>query len=563
MAPATALNTPPAALPWYRVIPPFAWFTQPRQPKRLRPAGHSAWVEAMHQPVLFAISLAFTSAGLYTLAKDYVIKAFTAIGGGDYSQIIPVCLALFVIVITGGAIEIAFLTAASRLRMHLLRHEWGWTAVSAIMLLLTVGIEGLTCSYMFYLIEAPKLSPAWLEFMSNIPTLLFFVRAFAGLVCAAYLIIGVLPFVIRPDDVRREMAAEAGAAKVAIIQRLLHVVNELSVWQMLNIYEPVAAIFRDNAGYTSAQGANRLVLAAIGDVKQKFVNAGSWKPEYETLFAQVEKAHEANAGLELERYDEQTHAALTRLQQRLETAGEQQQGGIPTEQFTQLVGDLTALREQVAALPTTSTDPAPEMEYRFTALAEQLKAQFAAQLTALREQFMGRRDNGAASDGPEPGTPAFIDLIGEVSRFLTQQGQEGTVAAIVDEVERRGYGRYDDIAVAGALVQLGDRLREKATTANNVGSGTPPNPAKPKPGTLQYPNYVHREALRLATSPTFTVTFYNVAEALGETIEDVKTALFAKQRERLGRLRPGKALKADVVLDRLDFSDMMVATTQS
>ncbi|MBA3822592.1 MAG: hypothetical protein H0X24_01655 [Ktedonobacterales bacterium] len=549
MAPATALNTPPAALPWYRVIPPFAWFTQPRQPKRLRPAGHSAWVEAMHQPVLFAISLAFTSAGLYTLAKDYVIKAFVSIGGGDYSQIIPVCLALFVIVITGGAIEIAFLTAASRLRMHLLRHEWGWTAVSAIMLLLTIGIEGLTCSYMFYLIEAPKLSPAWLEFMSNIPTLLFFVRAFAGLVCAAYLIIGVLPFVIRPDDVRREMAAEAGAAKVAIIQRLLHVVNELSVWQMLNIYEPVAAIFRDNAGYTSAQGANRLALAAIGDVKQQFVNAGSWKPEYETLFAQVEKAHEANAGLELERYDEQTHAALTRLQQRLETAGEQQQGGIPTEQFTQLVGDLSALREQVAALPATSTDPAPEMEYRFTALAEQLKAQFAAQLTALREQFMGRRDD-AEAEGPEPGTPAFIDLIGEVSRFLTQQGQEGTVAAISDEVERRGYGRYDDIAVAGALVKLGDRLREKATLSNTAAPGTgSPVRTPPKPGTKRFNEWVYDTAQRLLGEKRMTI--FNIAQEMEIEPQLVQDAITALQKERVRRLKPGKDLVSDPVLDVL------------
>ncbi|MBA3822433.1 MAG: hypothetical protein H0X24_00855 [Ktedonobacterales bacterium] len=547
MAPATALNTPPAALPWYRVIPPFAWFTQPRQPKRLRPAGHSAWVEAMHQPVLFAISLAFTSAGLYTLAKDYVIKAFVSIGGGDYSQIIPVCLALFVIVITGGAIEIAFLTAASRLRMHLLRHEWGWTAVSAIMLLLTIGIEGLTCSYMFYLIEAPKLSPAWLEFMSNIPTLLFFVRAFAGLVCAAYLIIGVLPFVIRPDDVRREMAAEAGAAKVAIIQRLLHVVNELSVWQMLNIYEPVAAIFRDNAGYTSAQGANRLALAAIGDVKQKFVNAGSWKPEYETLFAQVEKAHEANAGLELERYDEQTHAALTRLQQRLETAGETQQGGIPTEQFTQLVGDLSALREQVAALPATGTDPAPEMEYRFTALAEQLKAQFAAQLTGLREQFMSRRDNVEA-DRPEPGTPAFIDLIGEVSRFLTQQGQEGTVAAIVAELERRDYGRYDDIAVAGALVKLGDRLREKATLSTSAAPGTPVR-TPPKPGTKRFNEWVYTTAQRLLSEDRMTI--FNIAQELKVDAQLVQTAIEALKGERIRWLKPGKELTPDPVLDTL------------
>ena len=302
-------------LPWYRVIPPFSWVTQPKQAKRLRPAGHSAWVEAMHQPVLFLISLAFTSAGLYTLAKDYVAKAFTAIGAGDYGQIVPVFLALFVIVITGGAIEIAFLTAASRLRMHLLRHEWGWTAVSFTMLILTVATEGLTCSYMFYLIEAPKLSPAWLLFMQGIPTLLFFVRAFAGLVCAAYLIIGVLPFVIRPEDVRREMAAEAGAAKVAIIQRLLHVVSELNVMQMLAIYEPIAAIFRDNAGYSSQQMSHRLVLDALGQARTALVAQGATQTQIDAALTQLEDEYrQRGVGAELEHYDEQTHQALTRLQ---------------------------------------------------------------------------------------------------------------------------------------------------------------------------------------------------------------------------------------------------------
>jgi hypothetical protein len=539
-----------SALPWYRVLPPFAWFTQPKQPKRLRPAGHSAWVEAMHQPVLFAISLAFTSAGLYTLAKDYVVKAFTAIGAGDYGQIVPVGIALFVIVITGGAIEIAFLTAASRLRMHLLRHEWGWTVVSAIMLLLTIGVEGLTCSYMFYLIEAPKLSPAWAAFMSGIPTLLFFVRAFAGLVCAAYLIIGVLPFVIRPDDVRREMAAEAGAAKVAIIQRLLHVVNELSVWQMLNIYEPVAAIFRDNAGYTSQQAANRLALEALGNVKQQLIGNGEWKPTYEALFAHVGKGYESNAGLELERYDEQTHAALTRLQERLTTAAEAQPGGVPADEFSHLVDDLTALRAQVAALPATTTVSPPDMDYRFTAMAEQLKAQFAAQMAALRDQFLGRREVDAAADGPEPGTPAFLDLIGEVSRFLSQEGQESTVSAIVSEVARRGYGRYDDVAVAGALVQLGDRLRERVPLATSAapGTGTPVR-TPPKSGTKRFNDWIYSTAQRLLGEDRMTI--FNIAQELQVEPQAVQDAVTALKMERIRRLKPGKELTPDPVLDVL------------
>lgn len=269
-------SLPASALPWWRIIPPFAWLTRPRV-RRLRPAGHSAWVEAMHQPVLLLISLAFTTAGLYTLAKDFFLETLAAIGAGDQTQIVPLALALFVIVITGLAIEITFLTAASRLRMHVLRQEWGWAAPAAVMLLLTTSVEGLTCSYMLYLIDHPALPAGMAAFMANIPTLLFFVRAFAALICAAYLIIFVLPFVIRPQDIRRELASEAGAAKVAIIQRLLHRIPDLSTEQLLNIYEPVAAIFRDNAGHGDLAEEDAHTLQALRLLRERLL--GERSPE--------------------------------------------------------------------------------------------------------------------------------------------------------------------------------------------------------------------------------------------------------------------------------------------
>ncbi len=484
----------PQALPWYRVVPPFAWLTQPKKPRRLRPAGHSAWVEAMHQPVLFAISLAFTSAGLYTLAKDYVAKAFTSIGAGDYGQIIPVILALFVIVITGASIEIAFLTAASRLRMHLLRKEWGWTTVSAAMLLVTVCVEGLTCSYMFYLIEAPKLSAGFALFMQNVPTLLFFVRAFAGLVCAAYLIIGVLPFVIRPDDVRREMAAEAGAAKVAIIQRLLHVINDLSVWQMLAIYEPVAAIFRDNAGYTSVQGANRLALAALGEVKQQFIAKGAWKPEFEALLAPVEKAHESNAGMELERYDQQTHAALTRLQERLQAVVEAQgqpPGRESIDRFARLEGELQALRDQVVALPAPAASVAPDSNTLLNEWGQRLTLEFGERFAGLEEQIAAIVQGQDAADTNSP------DFANSTAAGVRQPGVK----------------------------------------------------ALPKPGTKRFNNLVYTTAQLLLGDERMSI--FNIAQELQVDPRMVQDAIAALKQERISRLKPGKELDPDPVLDIL------------
>jgi hypothetical protein len=507
-------------LPWYRVIPPFSWVTQPKKPPRLRPAGHSAWVEAMHQPALFLISLAFTSAGLYSLAKDYVIKAFSAIGSGDYGQIVPVCLALFAIVVTGGAIEIAFLTAASRFRMHLLRgrSDFGWTVASAVMLALTISVEGLTCSYMFYLIEQPRLSPSLAAFMQNVPTLLFFVRAFAGLLCGAYLIIGVLPFVVRPDDVRREMAAEAGAAKVAIIQRLLNIINNLSVWQMLAIYEPVAAIFRDNAGYTSQQMSHRMVLDALAQVRGKLnVSLTTLAPQFSippqqllpvlaTVFDPVEQYYrERGIGAELEKYDQQTHEALTRLQERLQsTANAQaaQAGGISPEQFAQVEATLTSLQEHIAATPVPSREPEEDLETRFQEWAGRLAQQFSAQVTRLQEQLE------SLTTAPEERSMPLGNTM------ATQTGE-------------------------GGLVSMNEVAPQAVQDVRHA----------PKPGTKKFQQLVYTTALQLLGDERLTI--FNISQTLQHDPKAVQDAITALKQDRLRHLKPGQELEFDPVLDVL------------
>lgn len=458
---ASVLNEAPKPKRWFEVTWPFYLFTRGvGRRKRLRPAGHSAWVEALHQPTLVFVSLAFTAAGLYSLSIDYLIKAAAAISSGNYGQIIPVVLALFVIVVTGGAIEIAFLTAASRLRMHLLRSEWGWASVAGIMLLFTMLVELLSCSRMFYLIEKPALSAGLNSFMMNVPIILFFVRAGAALICAAYLIIGVLPFVIRPDDVRREMAAESGAAKVAIIQRLLHVIDDLTVWQMLAIYEPVAAIFRDNAGYTSAQMTNKIVLDTVAGLKrdlaakaqQPGIDAAKLGTAMAEVFGAVEQKFNSKGVGDEEMYDIETHRALTLLQERLQ---DNEHVNEQVTEATQLASGF--LSQQIEGVHQ-------DLKLLFQDQFDDVHDELARFMTEMRGQSQDNdgnvirlethRENDGGNDSahaqPKLSTKAGRNLLRKTVRTMREHEQSITVYAVAQALN---VTREDLIAAIQAMMK--------------------------------------------------------------------------------------------------------------
>ncbi len=207
----------------------------------------------MHQPVLVAVSLVASSITLYALARQFVASNLTAIGQGNIVQVVPLALVIAYVVAGSFAIEITLLTAASRLRMHALRKEWGWTALNAGVLTLCVSVEGLMGVYVLSLIDTAELPPGVAAALAQLPVVLFFTRAFTPLICVVYLVAFVMPLILQPQDVRREVAAVTGSAMVAIVQRITWLAADLSVQQCLNLFAPLASIFSISAGHDTAK----------------------------------------------------------------------------------------------------------------------------------------------------------------------------------------------------------------------------------------------------------------------------------------------------------------------
>jgi hypothetical protein len=167
---------------------------------------------------------------------------------------------------------------------------------------------------------------------------------------------------------------------------------------------------------------------------------------------------------------------------------------------------------------------------------------------------------------PGADTDAFVNLIDEVRTAITEFGAQPSVAAIIAELEDQGYAHAADTDVAHALVVLGDRIRQRTqmqtSTAPGNGQRRTDNPARPKPGSIAYANYIHKEALALVSRPAFQVSFVNIADALQEPVDDVIAALWMRQKPRRNRRADGKTVKPDAVLDRLDFSEQIAAEAQ-
>ena len=164
--------------------------------------------------------------------------------------------------------------------------------------------------------------------------------------------------------------------------------------------------------------------------------------------------------------------------------------------------------------------------------------------------------------------------VAEAMQHLPTQGNieehlQGWVQKLTDQFSSQvaGFQSQLDSIMESANFAKPIGTPAKVTMSNNMAEPTPqseePAPrAKPKPGTLAFNAYVYREASRFAATPRSDVSFYNIAQLLGENIEDIKAALFAKRRDQLARLAPGKKLNPDPLLDKLDFSEMLEASTK-
>ncbi len=507
-----ALNTSPAPLPWYRTFPILSGLTKPRV-KKLRPQGHHWWVEALQEPILVIGSGSFALAGLYNLAISFIQKAFTAIGAGDKAQLIPLALALFVILVTSAIIEFTFLVGAARVRMHFLRREWAWFWPAVMILLFTILVEGTNGLYMFYQLEHPALPGFMQQIMDGMPILQFCVRAFAALICMAYVIIFVMPYEIRPDDVRREIASKAGAAKVAITQRVLDAIGELSLQQLLLIWEPVSALFRESIILNKSAQASKLAAEALQVARERLLqsplaqlattNNVNLAALLDAELMPMQKAYAERAGVaDLAAQDEQTLIAFQHLRERMQDEAvtvAATEAGVTQDAFNNLLADIALMRDQMNTPTTSISAPVPDLAAHIESAVAQLTQQFESRLDHMREQF----EVALAAQ------PAYVAL---------GAGEDGAVIS--------------------------------NSVATSVQTNRPKQ--KPIPGSPRYNKWVYDQAQSLyRTKGNAGLNFDALAEATGDSIDDLRTALAAYQKSRVSKLRGNDTIEPDAVLDTM------------
>lgn len=203
----------------------------PPKARTLRPGGYSGFIERIADPLKVGGSVALTVGALFVMAQNLIAQASDSIAHGQLPsfQVLLVLSTLFVI---GLLIDVTLLTAGSRLRMHALRHEWGWAAIHLGMFVVCIGVEGMTFTYLLYETEPTLLAANVVAFIKHIPSVLFFVRAFMGPVSLSYLTVAVLPLTIQRSDVDRALSSASGSALVQVINEIVEWVRKTGITDM-------------------------------------------------------------------------------------------------------------------------------------------------------------------------------------------------------------------------------------------------------------------------------------------------------------------------------------------
>ncbi len=190
------------------------------QRKRLRPAGHSAAVEAMVQPAIVIASTLMSSIAAYVLAADEVRHILDGRGTPVDWFIVVLCSGM------GFLIDMAIIVSATRYKMHAIRNDPGerrWMRLSIAVLTLGLVSESMTLLY-FFVNAAPGSFPAWLvAFADAVHSGLAISRAFMPPIIVAYFVAGILPIVIERSDRNREIKSRTSQDIATLVDRLAEV----------------------------------------------------------------------------------------------------------------------------------------------------------------------------------------------------------------------------------------------------------------------------------------------------------------------------------------------------
>jgi hypothetical protein len=192
-----------------------------RKVKKLKPAGHSAAIEALVQPAIVIASTLMSAIAAYVLASDELADILAGKGTPVDWFIVALCVGL------GFLVDMAIIVSATRYKMHAVRgdpSEKGWKRLSVAVLVLGLGSESMTLLY-FFVHNAPASAfPGWLVSLAEmVHSVLAVSRAFMPPVIVAYFAAGVLPVVIERSDRNREIKSRTSQDIATLVDRLAEV----------------------------------------------------------------------------------------------------------------------------------------------------------------------------------------------------------------------------------------------------------------------------------------------------------------------------------------------------
>lgn len=203
---------------------------RPRRAKRLKPAGHSATIEALIQPAIVIASTLMSAIAAYVLAYDEISTLLADRGTWKDAFVVVLCVGM------GFLIDMAIIVSATRYKMHAVRNdprEERWLTLAKWVLIIGLTSETLTLFYFFVSLN-PAIYPSWLVWLaSQIHAVLVTARAFLPPVVVAYFAAGVLPVSFDRADRNREIKTRTSSNVMTLIDRLSYVEDTDDKGEML------------------------------------------------------------------------------------------------------------------------------------------------------------------------------------------------------------------------------------------------------------------------------------------------------------------------------------------
>jgi hypothetical protein len=191
-----------------------------RQNRKLKPTGHSAFVESLIQPAIVLGSTIMSMIAAYVLGLDELNRILE--GRGQASDV-------FIVSLTAGMgflIDMAIIVSATRYKMHVVRadpREDTWKNLAKLVLLIGLSSEFLTLFYFFIHLGANTIWPPLVSVADFIHGTLSIARAFLPPVVIAYFVAGILPVVVERGDRNREIKVRTSSNILILIDRLSEV----------------------------------------------------------------------------------------------------------------------------------------------------------------------------------------------------------------------------------------------------------------------------------------------------------------------------------------------------